>query len=399
MSYNTYIEDIFLAVAEKILEGDIVSPQLDWSPVSSFYTTITSGKQLTKKQGDYLVRLLHKYESSYKALTGNDISAALAQPTWKKPFRILDDTKSVSVVKEDTGITYVHLKFPFTMKEAFVKELTNKNGKIPAVWDDELRVQKIKLHDVNLIQLHEFVKNNSFEMTEDFLNLVAEVEEIWSHEEDFSPEARVVDNTVELINYTETAENYFESNRKNNTVQDLFLARSMGYKLGNFNKNSRIDRFFSTIETNFWIRNLSECFSFIRTLDTYPMVLFLDRASNLIEDVNTFISAFKEADFDEKSIRVCFRFSNEDEGGKKFNQWIKNNSLGGPISTGKIFICQHKPPKWMFSPNFSPKILISNSLYPATSKQTSTFIKHHHTVFYVGNVKPSMNKENKIVEL
>ena len=81
------------------------------------------------------------------------------------------------------------------------------------------------------------------------------------------------------------------------------------------------------------------------------------------------------------------------------NQWIKENGLGGKMTSGKIFICQHKPPKWMMSSDFTPKILISNSLYPSTSQQTSHFIKHHHTVFYVGSVKPSMNKEYRIVEL
>lgn len=399
MSYNTYIEDIFIEVAEKILEGDIATPHLDWGPVSSFYSTITTGKLLTRKQADYLIRLLNKYQTAYQTLTGNDISPFLISPVWKNPFRTLDNSKSISVVKEASGIHYLYLKFPYALKEVFVEEFTHKNEKFPAIWDDELRVQKIKVNDVNLVRIHDFVKNNGFDISEDFLNLVAEVEEIWDHEDQFSPEAEVVNGSVEIKNYTESAKNYFEQNRCHDVIKDLFLARSMGYKLTKFDQKNRLDRLFSCQETNFWMRGLAECFSFIKTIDVYPIVLFLDRASNLIEDVNTYISAFKDAGFDEKSIRICFRFSNEEEGGKKFNQWIKNNGLGGSVSTGKIFICQHKPPKWMTSPDFSPKILISNSLYPATSKQTSSFIRHHHTVFYVGNVKPSMNKENKIVEL
>ncbi len=399
MSYNTYIEDVFLDLAEKLLDGSIITQSTDYSAVSSFYTTLTSGKQLTKKQADYLIRILTKYQNSYKNITGNDISAIIASPVWKSNFRTLDHTKSVSIVTESSGTTYVYLKFPFALKESFLQEFASKTEKSPAVWDDELRVQKIKLHDINLIRLHDFVRNNGFEISEEFLAVVAEVEEIWGREEDFSPHSQVVDDVVEINNYTQTAKNYFDEHRINDKIKDLFLARSMGYCLANFDKNSRLDRFFATKETNFWLRDLSECFSFIQSLDAYPVVLFLDRASDLIEDVNRYIVAFKEAGFDENAIRVCFRFSNEEEGGKKFNQWIKNNNLGGSVSTGKIFICQHKPPKWMTSGDFSPKILISNSLYPATSKQTSTFIKHHHTVFYVGNVKPSMNKENKIVEL
>jgi len=399
MSYNTYIEDVFIDLADKLLEGSIITQHLDFSAVTSFYNVITSGKQLTKKQADYLIRLLIKYQTPYEQLTNSDISAVIAAPVWKNSFRTIDYTKSVSIYKDTTGIPYVHLKFPFALKDVFHQEFSNKNEKFPAVWDDELRVQKIKLNDVNLIRLHDFVKNNGFEISDEFLDIVSEVEEIWGREEEFSPRSQIVDNTVELVNYTETAKNYFDEHRVNDKVKDLFLARSMGYKLTNGDPKNRFDRLFSSKETNFWFRELPECFSFIQSLDSYPVVLFLDRASSVMEDVGNYISAFRNAGVDENSIRVCFRFSNDEEGGKQFNQWIKSNGLGGPIATGKIFICQHKPPKWMNSPDFSPKILISNSLYPSTSKQTSTFIKHHHTVFYVGNVKPSMNKENKIVEL
>lgn len=399
MSNNTFIEDIFIELAECVMAGTIMVPQIDYEPILSFYTALTGNKQLTKKQADYLIRLLGKYQAVYESVTKIDITNDLTSPVWKNPFRTLDYSKSVSVVTDPTGIVYLHLKFPFALKDQFISEFSNTRGKSPAVWDPEERVQKVKLHDINLIHLYEFVKKNNFELTEDFLSLVSQVEEIWANEEDFSPESKVVNDTVEIFNYTESAKDFFDQNKSNDKIKDLFLARSMGYPLTNFDKNNRLERLFSSQETNFWIRDLKDCFDFIRKIDSFPIVLFLDRASNVMEDVNTYYSAFLDAGFDENSIRVCFRFSNDDEGGKQFNRWIKESGLGGSMTTGKIFICQHKPPKWMLRPEFSPKILISNSLYPSTSQQTSNFIKHHHTVFYVGNVKPSTHKENKIVEL
>jgi len=399
MSNNPFIEDIFIDLADTIMAGTIMVPQIDYDPVVSFYNTLLSGKQLTKKQADYLVRLLSKYQTVYESVAGVDISNVLSSPVWKNPFRTIDYSKSVTLITDPSGIPYIYLKFPFALKDLFIAEFANTRGKSPATWDPDERVQKIKLHDLNIVQLYEFVKKHKFEVSDDFLSVVSQVEEIWAGEEEFLPEARVVGDSVDIFNFTEAARNYFDEHKSNNKIKDLFLARSMGYPLVNFDKSNRLDRLFSSSETNFWIRDLNDCFSFIKNIDSFPIVIFLDRASNVMEDINTYYSAFKDAGFDEKTIRVCFRFSNDEEGGKKFNQWIKEVGLGGSMLSGKIFICQHKPPKWMLSPSFSPKILISNSLYPSTSMQTSHFIRHHHTVFYVGNVKPSMNKEHQIVEL
>lgn len=399
MSNNTFIEDIFINLADLIMAGTIMVPQADYEPVLSFYNTILSGKQLTKKQADYLVRLIDKYQTVYQAVTGVDIAGDLISPAWKTPFRTLDYSKNVSIVVDPSGVPYIHLKFPFALKDMFIAEFATTRGKSPAAWDPEERVQKIKLHDLNIIQLYEFVKKNNFEISDDFLNVVSQVEEIWASEEEFSPESRSMDASVDIFNFTETARDYFNTHKSNDRIKDLFLARSMGYPLINVDNNNRLNRLFSSADANFWIRDLNECFDLIKDIDSFPIVLFLDRASNVMEDVNTYFEAFKRAGFDEKTIRVCFRFSNDEEGGKKFNQWIKESGLGGSVATGKIFICQHKPPKWMLSPEFSPKLLISNSLYPSTSMQTSHFIRHHHTVFYVGNVKPSMTKDYRIVEL
>jgi hypothetical protein len=399
MSNNPFIEDIFIDLADTIMAGSIIVPQVDYDPIISFYNTISSSKQLTKKQADYLIRLLIKYQTVYESIVNVSIANVIANPVWRQPFRTLDYSKSVSVTTNEAGIDYIHLKFPFALKDMFIAEFATSRGKSPATWDAEEKVQKIKIHDINIIQLYEFVKKNNFDIADDFLSAVSQVEEIWASGEEFSPRAYVVNNNVEIFNYTDSAKDYFNQNKSNSVIKDLFLARSMGYPLANSDKTNRLDRLFSSTDTNFWIRDLEDCFKFIKDVDSFPIVLFLDRASNVVDDVRTFCEAFKSAGFDETSIRVCFRFSNDDDGGKEFNQWIKENGLGGKMTSGKIFICQHKPPKWMMSSDFTPKILISNSLYPSTSQQTSHFIKHHHTVFYVGSVKPSMNKEYRIVEL
>lgn len=399
MSKSTYIEDIFLSFSDLIYSGSIKYDHGDFSPISSFSSAIGANRQLTKKQADFIIRLLDKYKNLYQIATGDDISTHLNNPVWRNTFRVLDVSKQLTVHREKDGVIVIHAKFPFSLKEKFVKEFQNKNGKMPAAWDDELKLQRIKLFDINAVRLLEFAEENGFEISQDFYDIVAQYEEFWQNEQDFSPAAQIINSTVELINCPDTAKIYFENNKTNSITQDLFLARSMGFPLTNAIDSSSITTIFSSTQKSFWIKELPQCISLIKQLDNYPIVIFLDRASNVMEDTIMFVTEFVRSGFDSSMVKVCFRFSNDEEGGKKFNQWIKESGVGGAMREGKIFICQHKPPKWMTTSEFNPKLLISNSLYPHTNVQTTTFIKNHHTVLHVGNVKPSANKDNQIVEL
>jgi hypothetical protein len=87
---------------------------------------------------------------------------------------------------------------------------------------------------------------------------------------------------------------------------------------------------------------------------------------------------------------------NEDKG---FNQWVKDNQIGGSVEGGKLFIFQNKPAKWLFTNDIDVKIILTNSLYPVPSVTTQTWMDTHTCVCFVGDVKASHFKEKNIVEL
>ena len=97
------------------------------------------------------------------------------------------------------------------------------------------------------------------------------------------------------------------------------------------------------------------------------------------------------------NIKVCFRDSSQST--SQLNAWIKENELGGKVQEGKIFIFNHKPAKWLFKNDISVKIIVTNNLYPDTVISVREWIKSHPCVFYVGNIKPSLQKEINIVDL
>ena len=53
----------------------------------------------------------------------------------------------------------------------------------------------------------------------------------------------------------------------------------------------------------------------------------------------------------------------------------------------------------MLKDEFDVKIVISNGIFPSTNTTTESLIDSHHTVFFLGDIKPSEKRKKKIVEL
>ena len=399
MPLMRYIEDIFLELANIVIQGKISHWHADTTPIMSFHSAVTGRGGITQKQSEFMLKLVKKYRKDLEKSFGVDLQNDLDNPVWKNPFREIDYSRKISIETDENKIPYIHIRFPFSLKEDFQKEFSDSRGRTLTVWDNELKVQKAPLFKINHIQLYEFGKKNNFEFSENFLNLIDIVEEIWSDDINYLPHCVIDNDQVILNNANSNAISFFEKEKTNQLISDLFLARSMGYVLEKSPKNTEIFKIFSSQENAFWVGEETTCARIVKELDTYPIVIFLDRSSDVITWTKNMIKAFHTENIDTSAIRVCFRFLNDDPVGSEFNQWVRDNNLGGSVSTGKIFICQHKPPKWMLKDDFSPKIMISNALYPHTNTTVNTMIVNHHTVLFVGKIRPTSQKETKIVEL
>jgi hypothetical protein len=96
-------------------------------------------------------------------------------------------------------------------------------------------------------------------------------------------------------------------------------------------------------------------------------------------------------------VKVCFRMGNEQE--PDLNQWIKDHGFGGKVGNAKVLIFNHKPAKWLFKEQESVKIIASNNIYSPTSTISRDWFNSHPCVIYIGDVKPTVSKDQKIVEL
>jgi len=389
------IDKIFEDFANSVVFGNIRVDTADESPVYSFHTVVTQNTPLTKKQSLYVLRLLRKYQTPYEQYSKKSITHALANPTWTHPFRELDPSKKI-YVEEIGKITWIFAKFPYALKEEFAKEF-KVYGKM--MWDPETKSQRARLYDINVVHLHSFGQKHGFEFDEKFQNLVESVEEIWQRENEITRSCIVESDHVKLINATESAQEYFDKNKKNSLKSDLFLARMLGHKFITDKTQNRIETLCSKKKSKFWFRDINVLMSVVKDLDHHPVLIFLDRTTDVVDYAKKFVEAGINAGIPNEYFRILFRFKNDEEQGQRFNEWIKENNLGGEVETGKIFICQHKPPKWMIKSNLQPSLLISNTLNPHTNTSTISMINQHHTVFYVGNIRPTVSKETEVVHL
>lgn len=399
MANTNYIEDIFLNFAHAVDMRNIsVQPQ-DIPAITSFQNTIIDQRAFTRAQSAFVLRILQKYKLGAK-MWGLDYTNDLDAPVWKIPFRVLDNSRKVSLDENMENITIL-LKFPYVLKEAFEKEFPG----VKSIWDADALVRKIRLDDINVIALNDFCVRNGFAIDEIFTNLCNSIEEIWNQEEEFVPYSVIENNQLKLVNACSDAQDYFNQHKTDVLEQDMFLAKRMSFFVRTDKKElTLMEKITTTADNYFYTADMDLVFEMIKKLpDPKNVAVLVDRTSDKFDFIKTFVSAAENANFPKNDIRVCFRLTADEDKSTNFNQWIKDNELNGPVNTGKVFIFSHKPAKWLFTGGHEVKIIITNSLFTNTNVGTNDWMSSHPCVVYVGASKPALRglstKERKIVNL
>lgn len=391
MLASIYIEDIFLAFADLSDYRKVSVQPTDIPAIISFQTALYSGNAITQSQAGLLLKFLQKYKAQC-AMAGLEYEQYLENPQWKKPFRVIDYSKRVWIETDDAGVVQVCLQFPYQLKKEFDQEFgETRNGS----WDPDRRVRKLILYKCNLIQVYEFVKKYQFEVDDTMLVALGEVEEIWQNSEDLAFKSYINDGEVFLANASEDITQWWNEHRKGDIANDLFLAKSMGF---HFNGTaSNIVETISSSKTNcFWIKDTVKFLNLCATING-KICIIMDRAGHSEDWLKHFAVALGRSTFNRDEVRVCFRADKGQNTG--LNDWIKQQGFGGKIEGGRLLIFNHKPAKWLFKEQENVKLLASNNLYQPTNSMSRDWFDSHPCAIYIGDIKPSINKENKIVEL
>lgn len=394
MSKIFYIEDVFLEFSSNIMWDSRIESR-DYNIIDNFTSIINSNKSLTRAQGGLLVKTLIKYEALVREIDPNFINL-IENPQWRTTFRVLDYTRRATI-KEIDGVLCVLLYFPYgfkkTYEDVFLKTFAPE---LKNTYSHELTANVLPLYEINLIVLHEFLSQWSFEIDDEFLEILSEVESIWENQENLIYRSRIVENEVKLLNASKETSDFFEKNKTGVLSDDIFLAKEMGYSLLAEDKNqSLFDKVVSSRENQFWTEDYDNFFEITEKISG-KIVVIVDRTDDIHTWVEQFIDKGTQYGINKNLFKVCFR---EDEKDNEFNLWVNENSLGKDIKNGKFLIFKHKAPKWLFSGEERVRIVVTNMLFPVTHHITQKWIDGHSCVFYLGNVKASQIKGSKIVNL
>jgi len=392
MLSSNLVEDIFLEFSKLFHLGKIPVQPHDISVIVNFEGVILDNKALTQNQGNYVLKILQKYQN-FSNLNGLNYSETLKNPQWKQDFRILDLSKKIFVSQDQEKTIWVCLKFPYQLKKEFDSIFSN-DGKSFS-WDHENKIRKEKLYNCNLISLYDFAQQNSFDIDDSFMSAMAQVEEIWQNQEDIIPSCTDDDGKITLKNACQEALDYFNENFSGCRNDDLLLAKSMGFLYDKTPKNA-IESIAAHDNNYFWIKTFDEYFNTIQSVNG-KIVIVLDRAADAFDWLKDFSQFAEKFQISSNEIKVCFREEKNTDRG--INQWIKEKGYGGKVEEGKIFIFLHKPAKWLFKDIKNVKIVTSTSLYPAPNLIARDFFNSQSCVIYLGDIKPSEKKDQRIVEL
>lgn len=391
MTHLTYIEDLFVRVID-IMDQNLLGMQYhDQSAARSFYNSINAGKDLTEKQGAYILKIIYKYRNSVRSFI--EVEPYLEKPMWSKPFRVVDLNKEVWVEQGNIKTPLICLKFPYSLKDNF-ESVFKPNIEKGHYWNAERRIRQINIYKGNIVEVQQWCVENEFTIDDSFTSCVDQIEEIWQERSSYEPHSVYENGEVQLVNCSEDTETYFLKKSNNNTINDMFLAKRMGYPLTNPNK-SLAQQISSNRENTFWIKDVEQ-FLDLGYQVKGRIVILLDRASDALDYMIDLKKAIDNNKYDTKDFRVCFRTNNKDN--PEFNNWVRDNKFGGKIDGAKFLIFQHKPPKWLFKQENDVIIVATNNLMPSTFGLTRDMLESSPIVFYVGEIEPSKGRKN-IVEL
>jgi hypothetical protein len=391
MTKFLFVEDAFVKFYDLVVHTGAVLPQ-DLPPCFSFYEKITINEKLTENQGRFLLKILSKYNEAANSLELN-YNNILDNPIWKNDFRVIDLSKQVFVEVHDKS-TEICLKFPFSIKSAFEKEIDQFST--ISRWDHDRKVRVINLIGCNVIQIYEFCCRHGFEIDDSFMALVSQVEEVWNNQESIVCYSNA-ESEVVLKNAPDSAIEYFKNNSSQILEQDMFLAKSMGYPVRlKTTPLTHFEKICSTTERTFWLKSTTDFFEVYKKIGGTVAVLLDRNTADIKEWLADFVSV-SEKYISKEFVKVCFR---EDKSSNSlFNQWVKDSGLGGKVEDGKILIFLHKPPKWLFSKEIDVKLIVTNSYTPLNEPMSAAWINHHPCVIYVGNIKPTPTRNKQFVNL
>lgn len=395
MATYQYIDDLYLDFYRKAQSHGLFMTDRESTAADNFYNLLANNDPITKPQSHYVLRILKNHRDFLDQM--NMDSSLIETPTFKNQFRIKDLTRRIDIETEGKHDVWIVVKQPYEYKDRF-DDFCLKSKKIihsKMIWDNDRKIKKYFFNTVNCILIKEFAEKNQYEMSESFLSFVDQVETVWNDQDSFLKKCRIDDESVTLINASESAASYFQENKKDSLNDDLLLAKSIGHPLDSLYHKTILEKICVSNNRAFWIKDINKLIDLVKSIDSKTCLLINreQMGSWLLE----FIDTCEKNQISRSDIKIGFRASNQEK--PDFNRWIKENGHGGDLEKGKLLIFKEKPPRWLIEKPGYVKIVVTTESFAPSSMMIQDWISNQICVIFLGNIKPTSFREKEIVLL
>jgi hypothetical protein len=332
---------------------------------TDFLNLVMLNKPLTKKQGIYLCKIMLKYKDRVQDTL--DIENKIKECTWKNEFRVLDQERKISLEKKDE-IYWIHFKFPYSFKTTF-DTIFKDNDTV--IWDNEIKTNKIQLYECNLLKVLEFAREHQFAVDDQLIIVEALCDEIEEQRSMIEFYSSMSNGSIQLNNCSSETLEYFNNRRSGKFYEDLLLSKKMGLQYKGELSTPLLEKIFKSQQNNFNI-SLENLVEFYQTFQQ-DIYITINKSKNYISWTKEFVDQLEQHGISKSQIKICFREKNSEN--KEFNQWIKDNKLGGPIDNENIFLFLGSPAKWIFKNKKDLSVFVTNSDYFERFGSTDAYLR------------------------
>ena len=358
------IEDLILYIYDPMNGFDRKGlPPRDRSILFSMASQLKKPLSLTERQGTLAVKIISENRHLYESIS--TLNSLLEFPIYKNTFRVVDISRRIFLFDKET----IGIKFPF---DAAINKLLDR---IPGrkIYDINSRCHKYKLNEVNLIAISNYFQSHNFLIDTKIQEWIDDIKKILKNPEEYVPTIDFINGNLILRNCGRKLEEYYENNKKEDLIANVFLAKTMNLDftvnisilLANAECNNISKKLLGENKNKFSMSNKrgytkTDVTNILKDSQLYPILVSIDDNEKLYSDFNEWIKCFNSIGISNKEISVLFRSDKTTE----FNNMIKEQELNNlvDINTKVVFI-KHKVPKIIYKINFVPKIIISTSTF------------------------------------
>lgn len=365
-----YIEDYL----KEFYTGSIRVSSFDSQIASSLGLQTLSGKPLTSKQGAVSLKLLKKYSNQFLSKGFISINDDIESPTFKHPFRIVENKRTVELV--DNKIV---IKFPFDQSVVnSMREVSNEYIFCKPVFDPGTRSWCMDLNEESLMIIID--KFGEFEWDDEIKNFVNQIVEVRTNIENHIPiltkrnNEYYIKNSIFKNSYNDLTTAAIESIKKGIYVYD----ETVNQELVELSESIPIIKIFTSKTSQKYLINNTD-FSkkdllwFLNQFDL-TVAFFVNDDFNS-DELELWMNEMYSVGILNNQIAVYYRKSSELD--KEFNQKIKDLKLNKDAEDSNV--------KWMFLSSKYPKSLVRHNKIADICLFVDKQVTTHYTVINVAN--------------